>query len=114
MTAKEVLEVVETDIFRKIDQNCWARSLYSMIASDGYELAIINNATHSSEITIGMEHGAKSVKFLKDSNKNQEEIDSLPLGEYSFILDNNKMSQAETNQRVKPKINSWFEDRKIV
>lgn len=113
MTAKEVMQVVENDIFRKIDENCWARSLYSMIKSDGYDLAIIANASHPSEVTLGEEIGGKTVRLLKNPSKEKDAMDDFPLGEYSFVLDNSKLSTEETHNKIKPKIHSWFDERKI-
>lgn len=114
MTATEVMRVVENDIFRQIDPNCWARSLYSLIKSEGYDLAIIQNALYPNEVTLGTEIHAKSIRLLRNPSKEQDAMDDFPLGEYSLVLDNTNMSTETMYNKLKPKIHSWFQERKIV
>lgn len=113
MTATEIMHVVENDIFRQIDPNCWARSLYAMIQSDGYDLAIIQNAVHPNEVTLGTEINAKSVMLLRNFAKEQTPIDDLPLGEYSLVIDNSNLSVEKTHNKLRPKIHEWLNERKI-
>ncbi len=113
MTANEVIKVVENDIFRRVDANCWARSLYSMIHEEGYDLAIVGNAAYPNEVTMGSEIGAKSIRLMRSVHKEQDSMDDFPLGEYSFVLDNSKLTMNETHAKIKGKILDWFQERKI-
>jgi hypothetical protein len=114
MTATEVMKVVENDMFRQIDQNCWARSLYALIKSEGYDLAIIQSANYPNEVTLGTEIHAKSIRLLRNSSKESDVMDEFPLGEYSLVIDNSNMPQDTLHNKLKPKIHTWFQERKIV
>lgn len=116
MTAKEVMDVMENDIFRRVDINCWARSLYSLIDKDGYDLAIVTNAAYPNEVTLGVERGAKVVRLLRDIGKHPDEdpLEDFPLGEFSLVLDNKNTGMVETHAKLRKHVNNWFEERHLV
>ncbi len=115
MTAKEVMNVVENDIFRRIDANCWARSLYSMIHKDKSDLNVVLNASYPNEVTLGVEFGAKVIRLLKDNGKHHDDpLNEFSLGEYSLVIDNQNLTPLETYKKLKPHLLSWFAERKLV
>ncbi len=115
MTAKEVMDMVEHDMFRAIDPNCWTRSLYSMIEKDNYDLSVIMNLTKANEVAVGTEVGAKIIRFTKKSGKEpMDELDDLPLGEYSLVLENQDLTPIETNKKIQDYILQCFRDRRII
>lgn len=115
MTAREVMDVVENEIFRRLDSNCWARSLYSLIQREGHELAIINDASRPNEVTMGSESGAKAIRLLRNvSKENDTVLDELPLGEYDLVVDNQNMTMGETHTKIKKHVQEWFGQKRLV
>jgi hypothetical protein len=113
MTGREVMQVFGTDICRRIDTNCWARGLYNIIKNEGYDLAIIADARFPNEITLGTETGAKMVRLLRKINDDQHPsetaLDNFPLGEYSLVIDNQKLTMQETHKKFKPFLDRWLD-----
>jgi hypothetical protein len=118
MTAREVLQCVGTQLFRKMDSSCWARGLVSTIEKDGFALNVVTDARFPNEISIATERGAKAIRLLRAPHEADHEselaLDSFPLGEYSLVLDNSKMSINEAHDKVKPYIHKWFNETGIL
>ena len=112
MTANEVVSVIENEVFKRLDMNCWARSLYSLIRNEGYNLSVINGASSRNEITIGSEIGTKAILLSKDDNP--EELKEIPRGEFDVAIDVNNMSLTEQIGKVKKNIRAWFDERRII
>jgi hypothetical protein len=117
MTAREVMQVFGTDMCRRIDNNCWARGLYSTIKNEEYELAIVTDARFPNEVTLGTEDRAKVVrlqrKVIEDAHDSEHALDDFPLGEYSLVIDNQDMTLAETHKALKPHVLGWFDQYKL-
>lgn len=117
MTGREVMQIFGTDVCRKIDVNCWARGLYNIIKGEGYQLALVGDARFPNEITLGTENGAKVVRLLRKVNDDQHEseiaLDDFPLGEYSLVLDNAKLTMAETHKKFKPYLDQWLDNSNL-
>jgi hypothetical protein len=117
MTAREVMQVFGTDICRKIDTNCWARGLYNIIEDEGYELAIITDARFPNEVTLGTETGAKVVRLLRkvnnDKHPSEVALDNFPLGEFSLVIDNQRLTIPETHNKLKLSLTKWFDSVNI-
>lgn len=112
MTAREVMQVFGTDICRKIDTNCWARGLYSIIKKDDYKLSVVPDARFPNEITLGTESDAKVVRLLLDPYHDDHEsecaLDDFPLGEYTKIVDNQKIKMVECHKVLVDDLRKWF------
>lgn len=50
MTAREVLQFVGTDIFRKMNHNVWLDSFITRVNDDGAELALVSDVRFDNEI----------------------------------------------------------------
>jgi hypothetical protein len=115
MTAREVLNIVENEIFRKIYKNSIAKALFSTIEKEKYELAIVTNSSYPNEISIGSELGAKTIRLMDNPKEiKKSDLDELPLGEYSFVLNNENLSFEEGAKILKPLVNQWFEQYKLI
>jgi hypothetical protein len=118
MTAREVMQVIGTDIFRRLDNNCWARSLYSIIEQEGYELSLISDARFPNEITLGTENNGKAIRLLRKVNEDNHDseiaLDNFPLGEYNVVLDNQDKTMAETHKIIKGYVNEYFKQYRLI
>lgn len=117
MSGREIMQVFGTDWCRKIDENCWARGLYSIIQNEGYRLAIITDIRFPNEVTLGTEIGAKIIRLTrsiyKDNHPSETALDDMPMGEYSAVIDNKNISMREKNDILLPKINGWFNSHRL-
>lgn len=118
MSAREVMQILGTDIFRKMDQSCWARALKNKIIKDGYELAIITDARFPNEVTMTTEIGGKAIRLLRNIHNSdylsEIALDNFPLAEYSLVIDNSDSTLKETHQKFKPVLDVWFRDYKLI
>lgn len=108
MTATEILQVMNKDIFEKIDENCWARGLYSLINKDDHDLSIVLDADTPNKITIGTEAGGKAIRLMRNPNNEHTNLDKLALGEYSIVIDNDEKNVLDTQKIIKPHLINWF------
>jgi hypothetical protein len=117
MTVREVMQIFGTDVCRKLDENCWSRSLFNQIKNDGYDLSIVCDARFPNEITMGTEIGAKAVRLLRNpydsKHLSETALDNTPYGEYSLVVDNSSISLTECNKTLRPHILGWFKEYNI-
>ena len=69
MTAREVLQYVGTDIFRKLDPNVWINSLLRKIEKDKPEIALICDIRFKNEISRLQEKGGFILGLTRDPYK---------------------------------------------
>lgn len=111
MNACEVIEVLQNDIFEIIDPTCWGRALYNLIEDEGFELAIIDGATTSNQITIGTEKGYSAIRLTRQGKNSTHQTADVPFGEYSLVIDNGQLNMAETHKKAKKFISGLFYDK---
>lgn len=104
MTAREFMQVFGTDICRKFDENCWARSLYARIKKDQNKLSIVQDARFSGEITLGTDVDAQVIRLLRnpynDLHPSETNLDNFPRGEFTHVVDNSDMSMDVCHNKV--------------
>ena len=72
MTAREVLQYIGTDIFRKIDPDVWIKSLLRKIRKDSPEVALICDVRFKNEIVKLQEAGGFVVGLTRDPYNNSD------------------------------------------
>lgn len=102
MTAREVMEVLGTEVFRKIDPVCHARATYNIIENNDYQLNIIADGRFPNEISMGTERGGIAIRLLRQPFEStaiaETALDDFPLGEYSMVIDNRNMAIEEAHK----------------
>jgi len=119
MSAREVMQILGTDVFRKMDQACWARATYNLIEKESYELAIITDARFPNEITMGTEIGGKAIRLLRnpfphDDHPSEIALNSFSNAEYSLVVDNSDMLMKDTHKLVGEKLNIWLKEHRVL
>lgn len=122
MTANEFLKIFHEDIMLKIDRNSIARNLFNTIENDNANVAIVNDCYSPSEVTMATEKGYKVIrltKIPKKIKKNKECFDddylnNLPQGEFTLVVDNQKLNIRETFDKIKPKLVEWFNNYGVI
>lgn len=90
MNAREVLQYVGTDIFRKMNSWCWSNYLMEKIKQDGAKIAIVADARFINELDAIKRVGGVNIKLTKGSGKDSHpsENDFLSYQEWDAIIDN--------------------------
>jgi len=102
MTAREVMQFIGTDMFRKMYNNVWVDALMRQIEKDNTEFAIITDVRFKNEVEGVQKAGGKVIRLLRsiaeDTHKSEKELDDYE--GFDFVLDNREMSIAEQNEEV--------------
>lgn len=86
MTAREVLQYVGTDIFRKLDPDVWIKSLLRKIEKDSPEVALICDVRFKNEILKLQESGGFIIGLTRDPYNNADSHSSEKEIEEGFSL----------------------------
>lgn len=100
MTAREVLQYVGTDIFRRLDPDVWIKSLLRKIRRDKPEVALICDVRFKNEVLVlqqsgGFIAGLTRDKYNgKDIHSSEKEVEEV-LGLCDAVIDNKKINIKE-------------------
>jgi len=109
MTARSILQVVGTDIFRRFfNDNIWVETTFRVIEKDNPEIAIIEDVRFPSEVTSIINRGGYIIRLLRDvcdddfhsSERSLDDYDFVSLGKQCFVLDNQNMAVEEKNESI--------------
>ena len=119
MSAREVMQYVGTDFFRKIYPDVWVDSSIRKIKSENPNLAVVVDCRFPNEANGIKESGGKVIRLTRDMFKGQDNHASeTALDDYDkfdAIIDNQEMSIGEQNEAVYNQLVDWgFVDFKAV
>jgi hypothetical protein len=119
MTAREIMQIVGTDIFRKyFDDSIWVNATFRHIFKENYEVALISDVRFPSEVEGVIEKNGSVIRLLRNVCEADAHKSETALDDYDFsihndkvcIIDNTNMSIEEQNKEavkyVKSKIES--------
>lgn len=98
MTARQVMEYVGTEIFRKMDTNIWANTTVRKIQKDRPKIAVIMDCRFPNEVETIKSIGGYVIRLTRqpyESNHISENIlnqESYDWNNFNFIIDNDNMS----------------------
>jgi len=114
MTAREVMQYVGTDFFRKIYPNVWADSTIRRIKSEGTAFAVITDCRFPNEVDAIKKEGGKVIRLTRngddsDAHSSEASLDreNYDWSNFDFVLDNKDMSLAESNETIYSKLAEW-------
>ena len=119
MTAREIMQVVGTDIFRQyFDDNIWVNATLRQINKDKPKIALISDVRFPSEVDAVINSGGYIVRLLRDVCKADPHESETALDNYDFvswgsrvcIVNNQKMSVEEKNHIVINYLNKIITD----
>lgn len=106
MTAREVMQVFGTNIFRSFHPDCWVQSTINQINRDKLSFAIISDARFPNEIDLLGLHEPLVIRLTRNVMSNSHESETAlddyvfgANGEY-YEIDNSVLSIQETNNRI--------------
>ena len=106
MTAREVMEVVGTKIFRKIKNNIWVDATINKIKKEQYDLAILLDNRFPNEVNAVLDNNGIVIRLTRNPfNSDSEPEASLDPDKYdwskfSLIIDNENLSIENKNNQI--------------
>lgn len=106
MTAREVLQFVGTDIFRKMKHNVWADATVTKIKNEQPSLAIIADCRFPNEVAAIKNAGGYVIKLTRNpynSNHSSEtalDSDQYDQNNFDAIIHNESISISEKNRAI--------------
>lgn len=106
LTARDVMQVVGTDIFRKLDTKVWIRSTLSKIAREQPNIAVINDCRFPNEVEAIKQIGGKVIRLTRNpflSDHISETIldkDKYDWSNFDYIIDNTNFSLGDQLSKI--------------
>jgi len=107
MTAREIMQVVGTDIFRDyFDQNIWVNSAMNNIENSSARVFLFSDVRFPGEADAIIDNGGFVIKLLRDVceldiHPSESALDDYDWGrDNCFIIDNREMTIEETNDEA--------------
>lgn len=106
LTAREAMEIIGTDIFRKLKNNVWVDATINKIKQESLDLAIIPDCRFPNEVDTILKHNGYVIRLSRDyfgSNSNSEralDIDKYDWSKFSCIIHNQEMTMSEKNHQI--------------
>lgn len=113
MTARDVLQFMGTEIFRKMYSNVWVDSTLRRIVKDQPKLALLTDCRFINEVKGVQDAGGKVIRFTRgphadeDQHESETALDNYDLKKFDYVLDNADMSIAEQNEAVFNILTEW-------
>lgn len=106
LTAREVMQFVGTDVFRKMQNNVWADATINKIISENYNLAIIADCRFPNEVDAVKKAGGFVIKLNRNpfnsDHSSETALDSCnyDYSNFDLVLSNEHMTISEQNKIV--------------
>jgi hypothetical protein len=107
MTAREIMQVVGTDIFRNyFDDNIWVNATFRQIKKDSYRYALISDIRFPSEVEGVLENGGTIIRLMRDVCESDSHSSETALDNFDFnreeciIFDNRNMTIEEQGKNI--------------
>ncbi len=106
MTAREVMEIIGTDIFRRLNNSVWVDATMRKIKEENPSVAIIADCRFPNESDAILDKNGLVIRLTLDPFKSQTNSESaLDMNKYdwtkfSCIIDNRLMTTSEKNQSI--------------
>lgn len=104
MTAREVMEVIGTNIFRKIKSNVWVNATLNFIKKEKHDVAIIADCRFPNEVDNILNNDGIVIRITKDPFQSSADAEvaldsqNYDWSKFSIIIDNQLLSVSEKNQ----------------
>jgi hypothetical protein len=103
MTAREVMQYIGTDIFRKMQKNVWADSTIRQIQSDKYPLALIADCRFPNEVDAVKSVGGIVIKLNRNlynsvhASETALDQDKYDQSNFDLVIENHTMGLVDKN-----------------
>lgn len=114
MTAREVMQYVGTNIFRRMRGNVWAEGTIKKIKKDGGNFAIITDCRFPNEVEAVQAAGGKVVRFTRspfteDQHDSETALDKdkYDWDNFDAVIDNENADISATNGMLYEQLAEW-------
>ena len=111
MTAREVMQYVGTDFFRRIYPQVWVESTIRKIQKESPEIAVIVDCRFPNEVTGIKDAGGVVVRLTRDIFKGEDSHDSETALDnfkgFDAYIENQEMSVGEQNEALYNILTEW-------
>jgi len=107
LSARDVMQIVGTDIFRKLDTNVWVRSTINKIIRDKPDLAVITDCRFPNEVDSIKQSGGKVIRLTRNpfqSDHISETVldkDSYDWSNFDYVVDNSDVTLLDQFTQIK-------------
>jgi len=107
LSARDVMQVVGTDIFRKLDTNVWVRSTINKIIRDKPDLAVITDCRFPNEVDSIKQSGGKVIRLTRNpfqSDHLSETVldkDNYDWSNFDYVVENSNVSLLDQFTQIK-------------
>lgn len=110
MTAREVMQFVGTDVFRKMYHDVWAQGTVNRILKENSEFAVLTDLRFPNEVQAVQNAGGKVIRFTRcktDPDQHASEIALDDFDGFDAVIDNHEMKIGEQNGAVYDHLVNW-------
>lgn len=110
MTAREVMQFVGTEIFRRMNKNIWVENCLRQIDTDGTDLALIGDCRFVNEVEAVQKRGGKVIYLRRnddDDSTHASENDLKNYKGFDAVIDNRNMSITDLSESVLDLLLNW-------
>lgn len=106
LTAREVMQFVGTDLFRKMKNDVWAGATISKIKNDNLDIAIIADCRFPNEVEAIKNAGGYVIKLMRDpfhsdhSSETALDPENYPQSNFDLVIFNQTIGIDEQNELV--------------
>lgn len=102
ISARNILEILGTRVFRQVKPDCWIEALFRRIEIEQPEIAIISDGRFPNEIDKVHERGGKSIRFTKNpfDSKTEPETALDNYKRFRATVHNEHMHMREKNIKL--------------
>lgn len=106
LTAREVLQIVGTDMFRKMQQNVWSDTTIRKIIKDNPGMAVIADCRFPNEVDAIKKAGGVVIKLNRNpynsSHTSETALDKEQYDQaiFDYVVDNQDMTITEQNKAI--------------
>ena len=114
MSARDVMQYIGTDIFRKVKPNVWVDATINRIKRDNPKIAIITDCRFPNEVQAIKNNGGKIVRLTKDPFQSDHISETIldsnvyDWSNFDYIIDNSNMTILEQCLSLNNQIKELF------
>ena len=103
LTAREALQIVGTDIFRRMQENVWAESTVRRINRDKPDIAIIGDCRFPNEVDVVKKAGGMVIKLTRNPHNSSHDSETAldpnryDQSKFDMVLNNESISIEQQN-----------------
>lgn len=114
MTAREILQFVGTEIFRKMHDEVWVEACLNKIKRESPELAIVTDCRFPNEVVAAQRAGAKVIRLTRNVNPDDTHLSENALNsdvfdwkQFDHVIDNQEMSIEDNCYTLQTILEEW-------